>query len=250
MDRMKLRRFRYFRFCGRQFSPQIAISAHLTTNSPQNPRRAMLTKYIQSQDISCVSSPATNNTCSSESWFFDWSQFPPAIEETSNKYYSRYNSVDAKEAKSPFVNTEEHPPVLSKRCASEPSLIPQEETLVPSPATLQRGSSSSSHKKKVSFAPILTIRTHPVELTDHPCCRGGMALQLSWDHDEPELCDLDIFETHSPKRRSHELRLNYSSRRERLQECTGLSGAELLRLEYEIVCGVPLSRSPSSYALS
>jgi hypothetical protein len=65
-----------------------------------------------------------------------------------------------------------------------------------------------------------------------------MALECGWSHcEDPEIIDLEVFEQVSAKRRSAELRLDYSQRRERLQEMTGLDGSQLLQLEYEMVCG-------------
>jgi hypothetical protein len=99
-------------------------------------------------------------------------------------------------------------------------------------------SGKSGKKKRVSFSPVLQIRTHNVILSDHPCCVGGMALQLGWDSTEDdELVDLDTHEeAHSPKRRMHQMHLSYSSRRARLQQLSGLSGAELLQEEYSLRC--------------
>jgi len=101
------------------------------------------------------------------------------------------------------------------------------------PATPTR----KTHKKKVSFSEVLEIRTHEITLGDHPCCMGGMALQCGWSHSEPELVDMEIHELHSSKRRNAGLRLGYAQRRQRLQEVTGLSGSDLLKLEYELMCG-------------
>lgn len=102
-------------------------------------------------------------------------------------------------------------------------------------------------KKSVSFASALQVRTYNVILGDHPCCVGGMALQCDWQHDGihgPTLVDLDIHEEQrrqqrgekSPRQLTKELRLSYGQRRQRLQQVTGLSGAQLLQLEYELVC--------------
>jgi hypothetical protein len=90
----------------------------------------------------------------------------------------------------------------------------------------------------------MEIRTHNLVLGDHPCCVGGMALECGWAHGESELVDLDIHETFARKRRSEELRLGYSERRQRLQEVTGLSGGDLLRWEYDIMCANIKEKEP------
>jgi len=97
---------------------------------------------------------------------------------------------------------------------------------------------SQSPPKKVRFGHILSIRTHEVTLGDHPFCSGGMALECGWRHSGTELLDLDTYEDiHGPtRRRMGDLRLHYGQRRARLQSLMRLSGAQLLRLEYELMC--------------
>lgn len=99
-------------------------------------------------------------------------------------------------------------------------------------STLSLGRRSS----KVRFASVLEVRTYEIILGDHPCCRGGMALQCGWHYSEPELVDLDVHEEHGSHRRMEELRLSFYTRRNRLQEVTGMSGSELLQAEYALCC--------------
>ena len=99
-----------------------------------------------------------------------------------------------------------------------------------------KAASPIEKKRKVRFASALEVRTYEVILGDHPCCRGGMALQCGWCYSEPELVNLDVHEEHSPHRRMDELRLSFYARRDRLQEVTGMSGSNLLQAEYALCC--------------
>lgn len=104
--------------------------------------------------------------------------------------------------------------------------------------TTKRPTSSKSNQKIVKFSDILEIRTHSLVLGDHPSCMGGMALECGWNRcEDSEIVNLDIFENASTKRQSSALRLDYSQRLERLQEATGLTGSQLLQMEYKRVCG-------------
>lgn len=98
------------------------------------------------------------------------------------------------------------------------------------------------HNRRVSFDPVLQVRTHTVILGDHPCCSGGMALQCGWESAdqsrplEEGAASRGRRNWNQSKRRLAELRLSYAERRERLQELTGLTGSQLLQEEYNLVC--------------
>lgn len=97
-------------------------------------------------------------------------------------------------------------------------------------------------QRKVRFSSVLSIRTFDVTLGDHPCCVGGMALTCSWKHGEQDECiNLDVYERYAPKRSMYELRLSYPERRSRLQAAMDLSPAQLLQLEYDMVCAAPMN---------
>ena len=97
-------------------------------------------------------------------------------------------------------------------------------------------------QRKVRFSNVLSIRTFDVTLGDHPCCVGGMAVTCSWTHAEQDECiNLDVYERYAPKRSMYELRLPYHERRSRLQAAMDLSPAQLLQLEYDMVCAVPMN---------
>ena len=97
------------------------------------------------------------------------------------------------------------------------------------------------NRRNVRFSNVLSIRTFDITLGEHPCCVGGMALTCGWAHAEDDECiDLDVYERFAPKRSMYELRLSYQERRSRLQAATGLSPAELLQLEYEMMCSEPM----------
>jgi hypothetical protein len=179
---------------------------------------------------------------SSKPFTFDWSDIPIVGEHDS------YSSPPGSPTSVQHVNT------------YEPSHFQTEPTKMPSHLSYQsraamrtrkqfafstaessttiRPKSIKSNEKKVSFSSILEIRTHSLVLGDHPSCIGGMALECGWNRGEDQkIIDLDTFENSSPKRESSALRLNYSQRLERLQEATGLTGSQLLQMEYERVCG-------------
>jgi hypothetical protein len=91
-------------------------------------------------------------------------------------------------------------------------------------------------QRMISFADALEVRTYEVVLGDHPCCRGGMALECGWKHCESEMVDLELHEQHSQRRRMMDLHLSFHQRRQRLQDITGMTGAELLKVEYALCC--------------
>jgi len=110
----------------------------------------------------------------------------------------------------------------------------------PLTATLQQ-QQKSEKKKKVHFSDILEIRRLPVTLGDHPCCREGMALTCTWPGEASddisnylsEVIDLNTYEDLSQKRRMADLRLDYATRKQRLEELTGLTSDQLLMKEYQ-----------------
>ena len=109
-----------------------------------------------------------------------------------------------------------------------------------SPSTL----SPSKIMKRVSFAPLVRVRTHTIVLGDHPMCSGGMALQLGWESSKTQYVPVASCGGHSwTTRRSSfnrkslaQFRLNYQQRRQRLMELTGYSPCQLLHQEYLLVC--------------
>lgn len=103
-----------------------------------------------------------------------------------------------------------------------------------------------SRGRRVRFSPLLEIRSYNVVLGDHPCCLGGMAIDMGWDY-ETELLDLNVYEDSAEKRRQAQLRLSYGERRELLQTSLGVTGAELLQMEFAMICGgaKPLAPTPS-----
>jgi hypothetical protein len=222
------------------------------------PTSPALTQSSQGGLLSIFSEPSMiplscqreSENASSQPFTFDWSDIPivgehdsyssPPGSPTSVQHVNTYPSsvyepshFQAEPAKFEF----------SSRKSCQPPITPRPSKPLASSASTEssatkRPRSLKSNKKKVSFSGILEIRTHSLVLGDHPCCIGGMALECGWNRcQDPEIIDLEIFENASTKRRSSDLRLDYSQRRERLQEVTGLNGSQLLLLEYEMVCG-------------
>lgn len=187
---------------------------------------------------------------------FDWSDFP-AVED-SDSYDNRPSppnsptSVHYDHVDSPFqVETEfkvvrqSQTPVSNTRTPTSSLLPSQRHLLELEESTPKR---TCSHNRKVSFSSVLQVRTHPLVLGDHPCCTGGMALTCGWEHEALEILDLQVHEQVSAKRRNSQLRLDYPTRRDRLQDSTGLTGFQLLQQEYNLVCGQDNDSSDSSTA--
>jgi hypothetical protein len=115
---------------------------------------------------------------------------------------------------------------------------------------------SLKQRKRVSFTPLVKVRTHTIVLGDHPMCSGGMALQLGWESSSTQYVPLlpsnvstatnswtnmirsttSQQSTTTTKRNLSQLRLNYQQRRQRLMELTGYTSAQLLHEEYLLVC--------------
>jgi hypothetical protein len=89
-------------------------------------------------------------------------------------------------------------------------------------------------ERRVRFAPLARVRTHTVVLGHHPCCAGGMALQLGWESVGTRYVPLRSSPPQS--RNLNDFRLSYAQRRDRLQQLTGLTGSQLLQQEYMLVC--------------
>jgi len=152
--------------------------------------------------------------------------------------------------KGSYSAADESDTATSSSCSSTP-----ETTTSQNPPSVSSSSSSPSskkgnkNKKHVSFSNFIEVRRYRLTLGDHPCCAGGMALDMEWDCDENddgdegtgkgnvELIDLDVHERFASKRRNSELRLSYAERRRRLCEHMRVSSPELLQLEFELVCG-------------
>jgi hypothetical protein len=97
----------------------------------------------------------------------------------------------------------------------------------------------SKTTKRVSFAPLVRVRTHTIVLGDHPLCSGGMALQLGWESTPTQYVPLQRnrnWSTGNNNAPSTLSRLNYHERRQRLMELTGYTSYQLLHQEYLLVC--------------
>jgi hypothetical protein len=161
---------------------------------------------------------------------YDWSSFPIVGDYC--------YSLDGRSFPSPQYESYSASPLSSPPSRSSPTSVLETEPInLTVPLVDSSIVKKKDHKKSVSFSSLLEIRTHSVILGDHPCCLGGMALECGWSHEDVEIIDLQVHEAVSAKRRSAALRLDYGSRRERLQEATGLTGCQLLQQEYEFACG-------------
>jgi len=164
---------------------------------------------------------------------FDWSDYPVVGEDTiminSTPSQSYFKSTIYEERLTPTSRSRSPPPSPT---SSRMFPFSDETSSKPFVQELEKRIDS----KKVAFSDILEIRTHEIVLGDHPCCLGGMALQCDWSHTDLEIVDFEMHERVGSKRRNADLRLSYGERRHRLQEVTGLSGAQLLQQEYALVC--------------
>lgn len=186
---------------------------------------------------------ATNATgsqrsCKADIVSFSWSDFPilgqgstriPALVEIEDSW-SDTSSDDSSNTSS---SSDDSASLVGRHSsASISSLVEEEEDVA---AVASRKPATPRHQ--VRFGNALRIRTYDVTLGDHPCCMGGMALTCDWTYSpEDECIDLDVYERYAPKRSMAELRLSYQERRERLQATTGLSPAQLLQVEYAMMC--------------
>lgn len=207
-----------------------------------NPKNHASNERLAREMFELTSAIAFSKVDGTESASYTWSDFPviagdrPAEigESLASRYFPQHweDPVKQRDLYSDTSST-----------ASVDSLSSLEESTHHAGSLIDLYSAASSSSdlegpKRVTFSPILQIRTHETILGDHPICSGGMALECGWNHSGEELLDLDIFEeAHSShKRRLGALHLSYGQRRDRLQECMGASGAQLLRLEYDQQC--------------
>jgi hypothetical protein len=155
---------------------------------------------------------------------FSWSDFPILGQGEEPSSLPSLASVDREDA-------------WSDSSSDEESNLSHQSALSLSTETLASSSPTTTTTRKVTFSTVLQIRTYDIVLGDHPCCIGGMALTCGWTHAEQDECvDLDVYERYAPKRDMRALRMSYAERRHRLLAATGLSGPELLQLEYELIC--------------
>jgi hypothetical protein len=73
---------------------------------------------------------------------------------------------------------------------------------------------SITESKSVQFS-ALQIRTFPMILGDHPCCKTGLPVSLDWDHTKEEVVPIEEYESNREARSSRSsLRMDQSTRRE------------------------------------
>jgi len=175
---------------------------------------------------------------------FSWSDFPCQGEDLSMHSTPSLVSLDYSDDsseeedycdESEVVPTPPAAPQLTPTTTTSPRSIMQHDLDASCGVLRITKHNSNNHKRRVSFDPVLHVRTHDVILGDHPCCVGGMALQCAWEHcPQEELLDLELAQQHSRQRRMGQLQLSYSQRRQRLQATTGMNSCELLREEFKI----------------
>ena len=213
-----------------------APSAH------SNPRDGFLSLLTTSSSPSTAGMRPQTSSCKAESSTestFSWSDFPilgqgassdvPAMVEIEDLWSASEDSASTDSSSSYSLSSEDS---VSRRSSLSVCTLEEEELVVV----------KKEERPKVRFSNVLSIRTFDVTLGDHPCCVGGMALTCSWTHaEQDELIDLDVYERYAPKRSMHELRLCYHERRCRLQAAMNISPAQLLQLEYEMVCAAPMN---------
>jgi hypothetical protein len=186
------------------------------------------------------------SSCSQEATTFDWSDFP-VISETYNSLavslfdQQRYLSTEALysniqqqqelQQSTCSSSTSSTTATRRQRCQPTDSQHPSSSYSTCSTAVTHKDNSRSIIRKRVKFSDVLTIRSHDLTLGDHPCCAGGLALDLDWTYQD-HVASFARTEQASRKRRPSQLRVPYSERCRRLLEATGCSGSELLLREY------------------
>jgi len=90
-------------------------------------------------------------------------------------------------------------------------------------------------KRKVSFAS-LTIRPYDVTLGDHPSCRRGPPLALSWNYSPEIKQEIEQYEAARESRRSgKQLEIDYKIRVQFLKKEAGYTSQELMEVMNEIL---------------
>jgi hypothetical protein len=97
--------------------------------------------------------------------------------------------------------------------------------------TSTTSSESGSFKpREVSFDSI-SIRNYSMELGNHPNCQVGAPVTLSWNYEEEDTQDIDVYEfERKPRRTTRHLILNYYRRKDILR-LAGYSDKELKAAE-------------------
>jgi hypothetical protein len=73
---------------------------------------------------------------------------------------------------------------------------------------------SNTDSKSVQFS-ALQIRTFPMILGDHPCCKTGLPVSLDWEHTKEEVVPIEEYESSRQVRSCRSsLRMDQSTRRE------------------------------------
>ena len=240
-------------------------SVKMETSSSSPPEAGSLLNLLQtsrniSVPLSCSQEFRAAKEFATTIQHFDWSHFP--IFSDDNYYETADYQVAAarserfscqEERSSPVIFSNVSPcvspsPTFSRR-ASAPALTSRDAAtvakLTKSSQFRKKGSQLQLKKqnktsRKVRFSPVVKIHALPLTLGYHPCCDGGMALSVDWvdKNDGLHLADLEAFENHSLKRRPHELRLDYQSRQQRLEDSTGFTSGQLLLQELDLVCQI------------
>lgn len=207
---------------------------HLT-EQPHDLLASSSTPEAAAAVVVSITSPVLDTT--SVPKIFSWSDMPCQGEDlmSTSSSSSSFESLDYSDDSSQEDDDEQDvppaPPLDDAAITGSPRSCIQHDLNVYDAAAKSR----SAALRRVSFEPVLHVRTYDVILGDHPCCVGGMALECAWEHaEDEELVDLELAEGHSAKRRMGQLQLNYSQRRQRLQATTGLTSCQLLQEEFKI----------------
>jgi len=212
---------------------------HGFENLPSTIRKHHKKSYGLCTDHSDDSSSCTSKTS------FSWSDFPLINEH--------YNDND--------INILCSWPLISKDCCEkrmQPTDYAPTETQhmensaiynITAASLSQRSSSTciktkdkddgKKKKKYVTFSEILEVQSYERIVGDHPCCSSALPLSLGWKHSENQFVNIDVQQNKRNDEGGHcckfrqKLRLNYSERLCLLQNSTGLSELELIRIEIE-----------------
>ena len=226
-------------FCVLGLVPKKMISSTMLASPPLH---CLLTVNSESRSMS----PLRVSSCASDAKVvfssFGWSDLPCQgdylMEASLASSVSAYTSTPSTRASSP-------PPSVPDKDEDDSTFTPPPSPTSTIPTDLSAYCASHKEKSrfsqrqrptKVRFADALEVRTYELIIGDHPCCRGGMALQCGWAYGESEMVDMQVHESISRHRRMKELHVGFCARRKRLIEVTGMSGSELLQMEYDLCC--------------
>mmetsp|Transcript_78324 Transcript_78324/g.108853 ORF Transcript_78324/g.108853 Transcript_78324/m.108853 type:complete len:238 (-) Transcript_78324:56-769(-) len=165
-------------------------------------------------------------TPSSDSYSFDWSDFPVIQQEDvyGGSFPTPSPSASAMfSSSSRTTSFDSSCGVGSSTCSSTASDSDTEMEEV------------NARTRKVTFASKIQVRTHTIVLGDHPCC-DSLPLELGWEYNDGEVSAAATeaaatkYYTSRTRRRSAARRRSYLERKELLQRVSGMTDDDIKQL--------------------